>query len=138
MSFREKSAWISILTMGVIYSGYFWSLNMSAGSREGLHSVGALIRTIILLGIAQIVLHVVVAIQRPAEAAAPLDERERTIGLAATRIAYYGLASGVVVACLFGALNPPLLFSTNSLLFILVAAEMLRAGSQIVLFRLNA
>ena len=37
-----------------------------------------------------------------------------------------------------GALTPPVLFSINSLLFVLVAAEMLRCGSQIVLYRLGA
>jgi hypothetical protein len=140
MSFREKSAWISMLSILAIYGFYFWSLFQTTAVRqmERFHSGPLLLQTIVVLVAVQIVLHVAVAIRKPREAQAPRDERERLIELKATRIGFAGLASGVVVACFLGALNPPILFSTNSLLFVLVASEVLRSAGQIVYFRLGA
>jgi hypothetical protein len=73
-----------------------------------------------------------------ADARAPRDERDKLIDLKATRIAYHGLATSVLFACFFGAFNPPIVFSTNVLLFILVAAELMRSGCQIMLCRRSA
>ena len=73
-----------------------------------------------------------VAISAPSEAKAPRDERDRLIDLRATRLAYAALAGSVACACLFGTFNPPIIFSTNALLFVLVIAEILRSCCQIV------
>ena len=139
MSFREKSAWISMLSMIAIYGWYFFALLRSPGAHgaDDFHSGSLLVWTIVVLVAVQIVLHVAVAIRKPNEAKAPRDEREKAIDLKATRIAFYGLASGVALACFFGAQTPPVLFNTNSLLFILVAAEVLRSASQILYSRLS-
>jgi hypothetical protein len=135
MSFREKSAWISLLSISLIYGVYFWSV-VHAGPR-GFH-FGSLLATVIALIVVQIVLHIVVAIAAPKEAKAPRDEREKLIELKATRIAYSGLATAVVCACMFGALDPPIVFNTNALLFILVTAELMRASCQIIQYRHGA
>jgi hypothetical protein len=74
----------------------------------------------------------------PKEAKAPRDERERLIDLRATRFAYALLAGSIACACFFGGFNPPIIFNANVLLFILVAAEVLRSGCQIVQFRRGA
>ena len=136
MSFREKSAWISLLSISLIYGVYFWSV-VHAGPQAGFH-FGSLLATVIALIVVQIVLHIVVAIAAPKEAKAPRDEREKLIELKATRIAYSGLATAVVCACMFGALDPPIVFNTNALLFILVTAELMRASCQIIQYRHGA
>jgi hypothetical protein len=140
MSFREKSAWISMLSMSAIYGFYFWSIAGSGGLRHaaGFHSGPLLLGTVVALVVVQIVLHTLIAIQRPAEAQAPRDEREKLIDLKSTRIAYHGLATGVALACFFGAFTPAIVFDTNALLFILVTAEILRAATQIICFRRSA
>jgi uncharacterized membrane protein len=137
MSFREKSAWISMLSMSGIYGFYFWSV-LHAGPRPGGFHFGGLLETIIALVVFEIVLTVVVAIFTPKEAKAPRDERDKLIELRAMRVAYAGLAAGVVLACFFGAFDPPIVFNTNSLLFILVTAEILRSACQIVQYRREA
>jgi hypothetical protein len=134
MSYREKSAWISLLSMSVIYGIYFWRV-IQAGPQTGHFHFGNLLGTIIALVIVQVVLTVAVAIAAPKEAQAPRDEREKLIELKATRVAYSGLATGIALACLFGALDPPIVFNTNSLLLILVTAEVLRSGCQIIQYR---
>jgi hypothetical protein len=135
MSFREKSAWISALSMAGIYGLYFYSV-VRAGRQPG--SLSGLLGTIIALVIVQVVLNVAVAIFAPADANAPRDERDKLIEMRATRLSYNGLATGIVLACFFGALKPPIVFNTNSLLFILVTAEIMRSASRIIQYRRGA
>lgn len=137
MSFREKSAWISVLSMSGIYGFYFWSV-IHAGPKAGAFHFGGLLETIIALVILQIVLHSAAAIFNPKEAQAPCDERDKLIELRAMRVAYSGLATGIAFACFFGAFSPPIVFNTNALLFILVTAEVLRSACEIVQYRRGA
>jgi hypothetical protein len=137
MSFREKSAWISLLSISGIYGLYFWSVIHSGPQAAGFH-FGGLLGTIIALVVVQIVLTVAVAIFTHREAKAPRDERDKLIELRAMRFAYAGLSTGVAVACFFGAFDPPLVFDRNALLFILVTAEIMRSTCQIVQYRRGA
>ena len=137
MSFREKSAWISMLSMLAIYGFYFWSVIHAGPQPGGLH-FGGLLETIIALVVVQTVLTVAVAMFTPKEAKAPRDEREKLIELRAMRVAYSGLATSVALACFFGAFDPPILFNTNALLFILVTAEVMRSACQIIQYRRGA
>lgn len=137
MSFREKISWISMLSMAGIYAFYFWSV-MHAGPEGAGGTLGGLLGTTIALVVVQVALTVVVAVFNPSEAKAPRDEREKLIELRATRVAYAGLATGVALACFFGAFTPPIVFNTNALLFLLVTAEILRSGCQIIQYRCAA
>ena len=137
MSFREKSAWISMLSMLAIYGFYFWSV-IQAGPQPGGFHFGGLLTTIIALVVVQVVLTVGAALFSPKDASAPRDERDKLIELRAMRVAYAGLATSVAMACFFGAFDPPILFNTNALLFILVTAEILRSACQIIQYRRGA
>ena len=136
MSFREKSAWISMLSMVAICGFYFWSV-IRAGSQSGGVHIG-LLETIIVLVVVQVVLTAAIAIFSPKDAKAPRDERDKMIELRAMRVAYAGLATSVALACFFGAFDPPIVFNTNALLFILVSAEVLRSACQIIQYRRGA
>ena len=137
MSFREKSAWISMLSMLGVYGYYVWSV-IKDGPHTGGFRFGGLLATIIALIVIQVVFTIAVAIYSPQEAKAPRDERDKLIELRAMRVAYAGLATSVAMACFFGAFNPPILFNTNALLFILVTAEVMRTGCQIIQYRRGA
>jgi hypothetical protein len=136
MSFREKAAWISLISMAGIYGFYFWSV-IRSGRASDAH-VGGLLGTIIALVIVQTVLTIAVALFAPKEAQAPRDEREKLIELRATRVAYAGLATGIAFAVFFAAFTPPIIFGANSLLFILVATEIMRSSCQILQYRRSA
>jgi hypothetical protein len=136
MPFREKSAWISLLSISLIYGVYFWSV-VHAGPHAGFH-FGSLLATVIALIVVQIVLHIVIAIAAPKDAKAPRDEREKLIELKASRFAYSGLATAIALACFFGALDPPIVFNTNALLFVLVTVELMRTSCQIIQYRRGA
>jgi len=122
--------------MSGIYGLYFWSI-IRSGRHADAH-VGGLLATIIALVVVQTVLTIAVAILAPKDAKAPRDEREKLIELKATRFAYAGLATGIAFAVFFAAFTPPIIFGANSLLFVLVTAEIVRSGCQIVQYRQGA
>ena len=97
MSFRERTAWISVLSILAIYGYYFWS-HIHLGPQPGGVYVDGLLETIIALVIVQTALTVAAAIFTPKEAKAPRDEREQLIELRAMRVAYSGLATSVALA----------------------------------------
>ena len=137
MSFREKTAWISMLSMLGIYGIYFWSV-VQAGPHAGGFHFGGLLATVVALVIVQVAVTIVVAIFSPRDASAPRDERDKLIELRAIRVAYAGLATSVALACFFGAFTPPIVFNTNALLFILVTAEIMRSACQVIQYRRGA
>ena len=134
MSFREKTAWISLISMAGIYGLYFWSLIRSGGGSR----TGGLLGTVIALVVVQTVLTIAVAVFDPKNAQAPRDEREKLIELRSTRVAYAGLATGIACAVFFAAFPSPIIFGANSLLFILVVCEIMRSGCQILQYRRSA
>lgn len=134
MSFREKTAWISLLSTAGIYAFYFWSVLHAAPSNLDGYVDGLLV-AIVALVVVQVLLVVAVSAMTPSKEMTPRDEREKLIDLKATQVAYAGLATSIAFACFFGTFDPPIIFGTNSLLFLLVTAEMLRSGCQIIQYR---
>lgn len=136
MSFREKSAWIALITYGVVFGGYFFTLWQAwdASYAQGL-SIGLLVGAVVGLIIVAVVLNTALALFHPKTANAPADERETMIDLKAERIASYTLSIGVI--CLIGALlmgwNAFLV--ANLLLASMVIAELVKALAQIAYFR---
>ena len=140
MSFREKSAWISVLTYLGVYGYYFWVVvgAIQAGHTEGLPFLGLLVNLMVLLVVLEIVLHIVAAIQRPKDAQAAVDEREKLIALKATRNAFHVVMLGAVLAIAAVALGAPVFFTVNGLFLAIVLAELTRFGGQIVYYRLGS
>jgi hypothetical protein len=102
MSFREKSAWISIATTVLIW-GYYCIMAIPplfAGTADAGDFVVLLIGCTLLSIVFQIILTVVAAIMTPREANAPADERERLFDLRSSRIAYLILAPLVATVAL--------------------------------------
>jgi len=133
MSFREKTAWISLISMTGIYGFYFWRAIRSG--HGGTSDTSGLLGTVIALVVVQAVLTIAAAIFAPKEAKAPQDERDKLIELRSTRFAYFVMAGCIACAVFFAAFTPPVIFGTNALLFTLAVAEILRSGCQIVQYR---
>ena len=98
MSFRYKSAMLSLVSMALVYGWYFGSA--IAVGRHGLTSGNfiGLTATVALLTIVMIVGHILIALFS-SDRKSGLDERERVFDLRATNVGYYALITG-----LFGAL----------------------------------
>ena len=136
MPFREKTAWIAVVSMTAIYAFYFWSVWQHRP--ETRFPYLGLLETVVALVVVQVTLTIVAAIFAPTDAKAPRDEREKLIELRAARVAYSGLATGVACACFFGAFHPPIVFNVNALLFILVTTEIMRCSYLIIQYRRGA
>lgn len=98
MSFREKSAWIFLISI-LLVSGFFflhvpWTLTPSSNPRI----VHGLFYCIIALVVIEAAAHLVVAVLSPQDAPAPKDERERLIDFKAVRLAHYVYVFGSLLA----------------------------------------
>ena len=137
MSFREKSAWISLLAYLAIYGFYFANVAMalSRGGADGAQFLGLLSKSVVLFVLVTVVLTIIAAVRAPKEAQAPEDEREKLIKLKANSASSYVLATGVVIA--IGALyfDVKSFLVINLLFFALVAFEVFKIAAQLVLTR---
>jgi uncharacterized membrane protein YidH (DUF202 family) len=139
MSFREKIAWISLIAQAVVFGAYFILLCQAwdDSPEQGL-SIGLMVAAAAALVVIVTVPTIVIAVAAPKQANAAADERERIIALKSESVASYVLSTGVV--CLVGALlagwNAFLV--ANLLLGSLVIAELVKAGAQILSFRVGA
>src|SRR5438132_7248971 len=95
MSFREKSAWISFVCILVVFAIWSWNIVKVEllHQRRGNPIVAALSLLAALI-IAEVVLHLAIAMRSPMDARTPKDEREKLIDLKASRIAFYVLLVG--------------------------------------------
>lgn len=142
MTFTEKSTWATLLTTGLIYGVYFGAL--VAGSPSGPESVGWLAGAVAAQVVAMVVIHIAVAALRRPERE---DERDRGIEV---RSEYYAsltltvcvvltmmaaLGAGVVRAGEAWAGVAPLIVFGNVLMASLVASQIVKSLTQVVLYR---
>jgi hypothetical protein len=136
MAFREKSAWISTISVLAIYGYYFGAAIIERP--EGADLAWRLAGAVVLLVIVQIVLNIVAAILSPTDARAPEDEREKLFVLKGMRNAHFVLSFGVVAAIGAALLGYDRYDLANGLLFALVVTELTKTTTQIVLYRRGA
>jgi hypothetical protein len=133
MSFREKSAWITLLTVLVSFGIYFGAI--VTGQVRGFQTLFLLVFCVIGLVALQIVLSAVAAMTTPKDELAVKDEREMLILWRAQSLGYYVLtvmALGLFVPVHFGH---SALDMANFALLGVVVATLVVAVAQIVMFR---
>jgi len=135
MAFREKSAWISLLSMLAVYGYYFWTVWQRG---PAAHDLGLLAGCVVLLTVVQIVLHIAAAIAAPKEAKAPVDEREKQFAVKGYRNAYFVLATGALAVIGAALVGYGVADLVNGLFFALVVAELARVASLIAYYRAGA
>lgn len=97
MSFREKTAWVTlcaIVFVSILYWLHVPSLLEPHPGRWVMHAMGLSLASYIVI---ELIASLVLRLRNPQDARTPIDERERLIDLKALRIAYYVLATGSVV-----------------------------------------
>ncbi len=138
MPYREKFAWLSLLAIALTYGPYFTLTALRpppAGvlpNLEQLAFFGAIaIAQVVILLVGKAVL----AARTPKEERGPADERDRAIDLRTSRIAYYVLIAGVLVA---GVVLPFLASGwqiVNATLAAVVFAEVVQHGLTVRSYR---
>lgn len=131
MSFREKSAWIQLLSVLLVYGYYFVRVLPNGKPDAGLFLV-----CVFVLVAVQIVAHAAVAIPRPKEANARADERERSIAQRALVPAYYVAKLGMMAVLVMMLFSPERWASLHHLFLVLVLSTVVRLAMQIHLTRL--
>jgi hypothetical protein len=134
MSFREKSAWISLVLILLVFGPYFWMVGRTLTGADHVHA-GTQFALIGLFFVLEIVLHVAIAVQSPRDARAPKDEREDVIDLKATRTAFYVLLVGALLSIFTMHFRTTVWIMSQCVLFSVVVAELVKFASQIAYFR---
>jgi hypothetical protein len=137
MSFREKSAWITLVTVLLVFTAYFGAL--LTGHARGFHSLFLLLVCGIGLLALQVGLNLVAVLTTPRDGRAARDERESLIQWRSHTLGYYVL----MVLVLIGAFVPihfghSALDMANFALLAVVIATVAVAVAQIVMFRRDA
>lgn len=135
MSFREISAWISLVTVAVCFGVYFGSIASGAVSPRGFDTLHLFLLCVAALVVLQIGSHAAAARLAPKEARAPRDERERLIAWRAQSLGYYVLMVGVLALGAPAHFGHPPVDLLNFALLDVVVAVMTVAVAQIVLYR---
>lgn len=132
MSFREKSAWITFVTVLLVAIAYLGGWQIGAlGPRNAL---GFFIGCIVALILLQVTLHIAAALTTPPHARGPKDERELNIQLKSFRVGYYVLVAGVLLMIFSGHMTSHVHQLMFNALLALVISTLSISLTQIVLF----
>jgi hypothetical protein len=136
MSFREKSAWISFLTILVVFGLYFWNVaRVLDGRIDHRTAYNVSIALLVAFVLLEIVLHAAAAVLAPADARAPKDEREQLIEMRATRLAFHVLVVGALAGVGLMHVTRSVWVMGQHVLLAIVVAELVNFGGRIVYFR---
>ncbi|MBW8744799.1 MAG: hypothetical protein JF628_10720 [Sphingomonas sp.] len=127
MSFRYKSALLSLVSMGLIYAWYFTLLVIHFRTGHPFNPVSHLIGTIVLLAVVQILGHILI-VGTSSDKYDAMDERERGFDRRATQVGYYVLIVGALlgIGTLHLGFSGPMV--GDAVLFAIVFAECTRQG----------
>ena len=134
MSFREKSAWINLAAIVLVYGFYAYGIWGAPPTRLG--AIAVLIGSTIGMIVISIAGHIAIAIgQRPEV----VDERDMLVGLRSARNGFHALAAGVwtLIFLAIALPGPPILLAYAAL-SVFVLAEVVRLISALVYYRTAA
>jgi len=135
MSFREKSAWITFLTVLGCAGVYFGAILTGMVSPRGWDTFRLLLGCVHVLVALQIGLHILALLLTPKGERAPKDERERLIQWRSHTLGYYVLIVAVLAIFIPGHLGHGAIDLMNFALFDVALASLVVSAAQIVMFR---
>ena len=137
MSFRDKSALVTIIALVAASLGYVVSLVSEAdgGPLSDVHYQPLMLGFVIVVAVFSIGGQILVAISSPREAQAPRDERERIIAWRSTSVSSAVLAIAAFVAITLSLAEIDWFWIANSVLALWGAAEILSGAVALTLSR---
>ena len=138
MSLREKSAWITLVTVLACFGVYFGAIATGRVSARGLDTLHLLLVCVSGLVVLQAALTVFAAVTTPRDGRAPKDEREQLIQSRSHTLGYYLLVVLVLGLIIPGHLGRTVIDIMNFALLDVVIATLAVALAQIVMFRRGA
>ena len=98
MSFREKSAWVTLIAIAFVVGLYYMHAPRVLDPRSGGWELHILVLCFAAFIVIDLVAHVVLYLRYPKDARTPKDERERLIDMKAVRIAYWVFVAGAFLS----------------------------------------
>lgn len=138
MSFRETSAWITLVSVLLCFGVYFGSLATGQVRAPSFATIHLLLACVVALVVLQLVLHAVAARLSAKADRALADERESLIQTRARAIGYYVLMAGVLALAIPGHMAISRIDLLNFALLDVVVASLIVSAAQIVMFRRGA
>lgn len=145
MSFREKSAWITLISVLITMGGYYGALFLGVIGAQSMSAFHFGLMSIIALIVLQVGLTIIAAILNPADARTPRDEREKLIQARSHSWGYHVMLVGMIVVVF--ATHLPLgemlglhgfMVTVYLGLGVMVIATLAVAIAQIIMFRRGA
>jgi hypothetical protein len=142
MSFRERTAWITLISIVVCFGVYYGAIFTGLVSSHSMSAFHIGLASIIGLVLLQVVLNLIATLLNPKEARTPRDERERLIHARSHTVGYYVLMFGM--AGLLVSTHVPrgdmdfigvIVDTVNLGVLVMVIAALSVAVSQIIMFR---
>lgn len=135
MPFREKIAWISVVTTILVWGTYFGFMAVTGGRWHGAVYMAGFVGALIVQTILVVIAAIVTAVMAPKDAGAGSDERDREIARRAYSLAYPVLLTLIVIVAAsmhFGATPRDMAYE---IMAAIVIAEIVHYGAQIVGYR---
>jgi amino acid transporter len=140
MSFREKTAWVTLIAILAVTLLYWLHVPNFIEPRHGMWVLHAMLASLLTYLVIELVAWIVLRKRNPRDARMPVDERERLIDLKAIRIAYYvfatGALGGVFVSLHLTRGGPTGVGMAVFMAFVL--SQVVKHATRIVLFRRGA
>lgn len=139
MAFKEKIAWAALISTLVIWGAYFSLVVAHGGSGHPRVSLMvafiacAVLQAVVMAGVATLA-----AILSPGDANAPADERDRAISRRATSFAYYFVLSAIFALIVVLHMGMTIIQTIFTLFAIVVVAEAIHYGAQVIGYRRGA
>jgi hypothetical protein len=134
MSFREKSAWITLVSVLICFGVYFGAIVGGFSSSRGPQAVALLVTCVGALSVLQIGLMLAANLTTSRDGRAPADERERSIAARSQALGYHVLMVLVMGLGLAGHLGHDVPDLLNFALLAAVLSVLTVAIAQIFLF----
>ena len=138
MSFEEKSVWVSLLVILMVFTGYFSQTfeGLAAGTLDKSTALETFVVAVIAVIVLEIALHIVISNFSPKDADSPRDERDRLFAMRAGNISGYVLGFGVLVVAVQALIHDhDALWSANFLLFAVFVSQIASYALQLFYYR---
>jgi hypothetical protein len=136
MSFREKSAWVTLIAILLVFALYVLHRPQLSHPRPSdFHALLACIGAFVIIETSA---YLILRLRYPEDARTPLDEREQLINLKATRLASgcYVVGSFLAVLTLHHGASAVMIGYFIVLAFVI--AEIVKYGARIIYYRRGA
>ena len=138
MSFKEKSTWVSLAILIMVFVGYFSRVydGLVSGSLDKADVFGLFIGAVISIIILEVALHIVIAVLNVKDADQPGDERDRLFSIKAGNISGWVLGIGVLMISAHTFIQElDFLWVANLLLFAVFISQVVSYVLQIFYYR---